>query len=197
MILCSFGIITAFAQESVTDTTHSLSQSIPNSFNVIDYPNATHSVANGINNAGQIVGEYDYSSAYPPHGFLLSSGTYTSVDYPRSTGTAAIGINNAGQIVGEYDDSSGHYHGFLLSSGTYTSIDYPNIANTVANEINNAGQIVGYYFDNSVYTHSFLLSSVETKQTTPEFGSVAPIILGISILSIIILSVRTRLLHST
>lgn len=154
MILCSFGIITAFAQESVTDTTHSLSQSIPNSFNVIDYPNATHSVANGINNAGQIVGEYDYSSAYPPHGFLLSSGTYTS-------------------------------------------IDYPNIANTVANEINNAGQIVGYYFDNSVYTHSFLLSSVETKQTTPEFGSVAPIILGISILSIIILSVRTRLLHST
>ena len=34
--------------------------------------------ANGINNAGQIVGQYHNSSGY--HGFLYSAGTYTPID---------------------------------------------------------------------------------------------------------------------
>ncbi|MGB6785960.1 MAG: hypothetical protein WBE60_08805, partial [Nitrosotalea sp.] len=147
-----------------------------------------------INNAGQIVGNYIDSVGHY-HGFLLASGNYTPIDYPGENSTAPYGINNAGQIVGYYYNNLENNHGFLLLSGNYTSIDYPGANSTAAFGINNAGQIVGSYYDDSGHYHGFLLSSGETIQTTPEFGPVAPIILGISILSIIILSVRTRFLH--
>jgi hypothetical protein len=54
----------------------------------------------GINNTGEIVG--DYFNVIGTHGFLLSGGTYTTLDDPLATGgiTVAQGINASGQIVG-------------------------------------------------------------------------------------------------
>ncbi len=81
--------------------------------------------AYGINDAGQIVGDYADSSG-AVHGFLYSGGSYTTLDDPSGTnGTIAHGINDAGQIVGYYIDSSGTEHGFLYSGGTYTKLDDP------------------------------------------------------------------------
>jgi probable HAF family extracellular repeat protein len=83
--------------------------------------------AYGINDAGQIVGEY--SDASGSHGFLLSAGKYTTLDDPSAGGplssTVAWGINNKGQIVGSYRDSANHEHGFLYSGGFYITLDDP------------------------------------------------------------------------
>jgi predicted secreted protein with PEFG-CTERM motif len=50
----------------------------------------------------------------------------------------------------------------------------------------------------SAKINGFIVTQTKTMSATvPEFGTVAPIILVISILSIIILSARTRLLRST
>ena len=79
---------------------------------LIDVPGATGTEAFGINNAGQIVGEFQDASGF--HGFLDSGGSFTTIDVPGATTTAASGINNNGQIVGYFVDASGE-HGFLAT----------------------------------------------------------------------------------
>ena len=59
-------------------------------YTTLDDPlGAKGTVANGINDAGQIVGYYVDSSG-TPHGFLYSGGTYTTLDDPLgANGTVA------------------------------------------------------------------------------------------------------------
>ena len=102
--------------------------------------------ANGINDAGQIVGSYDNYQ----QGFLYSGGTYTTLSVPgstliTSTITFAYGINDAGQVVGSDIINDGNDQGFLYSGGTYTTVSVPGSFNTAAYGINDAGQIVGTY----------------------------------------------------
>ncbi len=120
----------------------------------VPFPTATGTAPFGINNAGEIVGYW--LDATTGHGFLLSSGIYTSFDYPDATFTIASAINSHGDIVGYYSDTSGAYHGFLLSGGTYTSIDEPGATATEANGINDAGEIVGIYCLTSQCAANFL-----------------------------------------
>lgn len=129
-----------------------------------DAPGATnYTNPYGINNSGQIVGNYQSDQPFVGfvHGFLRSpDGSFTTIDPPGANGlfTAALGINNSGQIVGSFADSAGKYHGFLLSGGTYTIIDAgPDDANTGLYGINDAGQIVGY-FNDRIGGHGFLRS---------------------------------------
>src|SRR5438034_1110321 len=89
----------------------------------------------GINDVGQIVGQY--SNAGGTHGFLLINGTYTTLDDPLATnGTIAYGINDMGQIVGTYDNATGT-HAFLYSGGVFTTMDDPVVnSDTFAHGIN-------------------------------------------------------------
>ena len=126
----------------------------------MDYPGAVFTIANAINNLGDIVGIYsDTSGAY--HGFLLSGGTYTSLDPPGSTATEAYGINDSGDIAGLYCLTSecaanlDTYQGFVLSGGTYGAVTIPGATSIAAIGINNKGTIVGVYYD-SVGNHGFL-----------------------------------------
>src|SRR5215472_13339172 len=90
------------------------------SFTSIDVPGATSGTgARGINNAGQIVGEF-YTSE--PHGFLKDGVTFTTIDVPSTLGGQPFGINDAGRIVGTFFDARGN-HGFLKTSATFATID--------------------------------------------------------------------------
>ena len=68
-------------------------------FAPFDVPGAIRTEAYGINDAGQIVGNYQDASA-ATHGFLYTAGIFTSLDVPGALTTYAQGINNRGQIVG-------------------------------------------------------------------------------------------------
>src|ERR1700688_2761629 len=61
----------------------------------------------GINDAGQIVG--DYCDGSVAHGFLYSGGVYTTLNDPLGTTTFAFGVNNVGQVVGKYSSASGDH----------------------------------------------------------------------------------------
>ena len=102
-------------------------------------------IANGTNNAGQIVGAYE-SPAGMSLGFLLNGGTFTTIDVPGTVGvTQAFDINSRGQIVGNYLDVSGAVRGYLLDRGTFTTIDLPGASDSLPFGINAKGQIVGDY----------------------------------------------------
>lgn len=65
----------------------------------ISVPGSDFTSANGLNNAGQMVGSYSNSTG--THGFLYSDGAYTT-GCPGGTATTLLGINNGGQVVGTY-----------------------------------------------------------------------------------------------
>jgi VCBS repeat-containing protein len=128
-------------------------------YTTIDDPAATNGNAQGINDSGQIVGNYNDSGG-DSHGFLLTGTTYQLLNDPQSaSSTWADGINDAGEVVGSYLDASGLSHGFLYGGG-YTPINDPQgTGGTSANGINAAGEIVGNYVDSLGASHGFTYSN--------------------------------------
>jgi probable HAF family extracellular repeat protein len=129
-------------------------------FNVPNNHPMLGTVAFGINDRGQIVGDYVDTvapNAGKRRGFLLDNGVYTTFDFPGALLTVAEGINNAGTIVGAYVDAAQSQHGFVLSNGVYTKIDVGvlNSINTAVNSINAIGEIAGSY-DDAGGTHGFV-----------------------------------------
>lgn len=139
------------------------------SFTVFDYPGTVPdypglfggTVAQSINDSGQIVGLHGPTSLGIANGFLYSGGSFISIPtMPGSIATGSMGINNAAQIVGNTEDYTGMGGiGFMYYGGNFTAIIYPAPGpSTSAIGINNFGQIVGYYYDTSNIVHGFLLS---------------------------------------
>jgi probable HAF family extracellular repeat protein len=80
----------------------------------IDFPGARSSQAVGINDRGQVVGEYK-DAAGKFHGYLWDKGRFTTIDVPGATATSAFGINNRGQILFIYEDDRSPFRGAVLS----------------------------------------------------------------------------------
>src|SRR6266849_3584791 len=116
-------------------------------FTTIDFPGASSTLAVGINDQGDIVGDYflQGSGSSNVHGYLLRGGVFTSISFPNADATIAQGINKNGDIVGWYVDPKGT-HGFLLRGGAFSSIDFPGAdAFTQVWRINDAGEVAGRY----------------------------------------------------
>jgi probable HAF family extracellular repeat protein len=130
------------------------------SFTPVNVPGSLGTVAQDINNAGDIVGGF---SPAPPaevrQGYLLSGGSFTPIIVPGVLRTTVTNINNLGQTVGFFRDSGGIEHGFLLNGGSFTTIDPTDATTSNANGINDNGQIVGQYTDAGGTDHGFLFSS--------------------------------------
>ena len=117
-------------------------------------PRRQRTQAIGVNDAGQIVGDY-FDAASVEHGFVSSGGTFTAIDFPGATATVAAGINAAGDIVGRWSDATGS-HGFLLQAGVFTPINFPLATSTTAFGINDTGEIAGFYTDAAGNSHGFI-----------------------------------------
>ena len=133
-------------------------------------------MARGINDAGQIVGDFQDSTTM--HGFLDVGGSFTTIDVPGARSTSAQGINDAGQIVGYFIDSTGD-HGFLDTGGSFTVIDVPGASFTSAQGINDAGQIVGTFESSFAVEHGFLATPVSM---VPEPSGLALFSAGVIVL---------------
>jgi probable HAF family extracellular repeat protein len=117
-------------------------------------PGYTNSVAYGINDSGQVVGESYTSGGW--HAFLYEDGQMQDLGtLPGGTYSVAYGINDSGQVVG----SSGG-HAFLYSNGQMQDLGtLPGGTYCEASAINDSGQVVGYAYDSSGETHAFLYSN--------------------------------------
>src|SRR6516164_4323108 len=113
--------------------------------------NGSDSGANGINDSGQVVGQYGTTSTQ--HAFLYSNGTMTGLPEPSFTGPngcLADAINNTGQIAGTCGDSIGQAHLVLWRGGAVTDLGTLGPPGTwsftQAVAVNSNGQIAGAVF---------------------------------------------------
>ena len=144
-----------------------------------DNNNKEGTVPVAINASGVVTGYYSDSSG-TNHGFIYSSGNYTSFDAPGafatghsglSSGTVPTSIDTAGDVVGSYTDSTQVRHGFIrTASGTITVFDAPGatttsqsgsiggtISGTMPIHIDPTGSyITGIYTDSSGLGHGFV-----------------------------------------
>jgi len=130
-------------------------------FSNVKVPGAKQTFANGINNAGVIVGTYqDSANAY--HGFILDGKKLTTVNVPNGTSTTVDGVTPDGaiQIVGAYVNSAGRSMGFLCKNGRFTDIPGPKgSTGSSAVGINDLGEIVGSYVGSNGVTFGYLLAN--------------------------------------
>ena len=111
-------------------------------FAAINFPGASETSANGINNSGVIVGSYILASR--THGFKLASGHFSTIDINGAVSTVLNAIDGNGDIVGTFQTADLKSHGFLIHKGVITRLDFPKAVNgTVANGVNNQLTVVG------------------------------------------------------
>ena len=107
----------------------------------------------GINNRGDVVGEYAASGSVMDGFIKLAGGAFHTIAVPGATETVALGVNDNDTVVGAYVDATGStmtIRGFIWRIGGHltTMVDDPNGGDfTVLSGINNEGDIVGYYED--------------------------------------------------
>jgi hypothetical protein len=122
-------------------------------FSTIRVPDSISTRAHGINDRGQIVGDFE-DAPFHESGFLLSQGEFLTIHVPGSSRTEAFAINDSGQVVGKFLGARGE-QGFLWRAGQFSTISIPESVTTNVFGINDRGQIVGIYVDTSGTERAF------------------------------------------
>lgn len=136
----------------------------------VDFPGATFTTVNGINNAGLAVGFYD-DPAGAQHGFTFNGSNYSTLDFPGALLTDPSKINDAGMIVGTFTDATFGVHGFSYRHGVWTQLDFPGSFDTEVYGVNAAGNIVGVYDGTQPITHAFSLRNSQYQRIDTPFGT--------------------------
>lgn len=100
-------------------------------------------VANGLNNFGQVVGYSKKPGDGYGHSFLYSNGRMIELATLGGPGGGATSINNAGQIVGMASVVGLYFRGFFYSDGKLTEFGTVAGRDSSPSRINDARQIVG------------------------------------------------------
>ena len=81
---------------------------------IMDYPGASQTKLDGINDKGVMVGWY-WASSCGGCAFAAKNGSFISFSFPGAAFTGATGINTSGQIVGQYTFDYNAWHGFVTN----------------------------------------------------------------------------------
>lgn len=150
---------------------------------------ATATEALGLNNEGQVVGQYTDASG-STHGFLynVAAGTYATIDDPNANGMTVVnGINDLGQLVGFYLDASGNTDGMLADiPGTVATLDHPVGGSTIQVPADYAGVVLQGSSDVTLIDEQFgnvpggnrLLVGNQGSDTIMAFGTADTVIGG-------------------
>lgn len=138
-------------------------------FTNIDAPGWGLTVANGINNQGQIAGAVAPTAGVgQAHGFVLDGGIFTFFDVPGSPSTIAHDINDAGAVAGIFEDGS-TFSAFEYSNDAFTTLPVQSVGPTRVG-INDVGQIAGHYFGGGP-TQGFLATPGSSSTTVTYYFS--------------------------
>jgi probable HAF family extracellular repeat protein len=120
-------------------------------------PGDTTSLANGVNDAGQVVGTS--GDAVRSDAFLWQDGTMTALgSLPGFASSAALRLNGVGQIVGHSFNTFPAARATLWRDGEIIDLGVlPGDSSSIALDVNGTGHVVGYsYLGLFEQVHAFL-----------------------------------------
>jgi uncharacterized membrane protein len=148
-------------------------------FETISVPGSRLTAPQGINPAGDIVGQF-VDADFVTHGFLLHEGVFTSIDFPGADATSARGIGPGGEIVGTYwnrNEEGSASHSYRLSpEGEFTTIEYPGHLYSIAQRILPDGTVLGCYHDHDNFAS--MKGAVYSSGGTSDISQFASMING-------------------
>jgi probable HAF family extracellular repeat protein len=123
----------------------------------ITVPGSQSSFTSGVNNSGEIIGNYLNASGVCCYTFLVIQDKYQRFVVPGIPSAVGVGINDGGTIVGTWFPPSGkpYQAGFLFANGTFQPLRFPHENSTYAAGINNFGEVVGYFVNQNGFSHGF------------------------------------------
>jgi uncharacterized membrane protein len=133
-------------------------------------------VAQGVTNAGLVVGNYRVlpaGGAFPANRFSFTYDTGTATQTNFSIPTYDIryrGINENGLIDGFIVDAASNSQGFIGSAASYQLFNVAGGTNTILQGINDAGWLAGYYTDANGGAHAFVARPVPEPATLALLG---------------------------
>lgn len=144
---------------------------------------ATTSVANAINDSGQIVGSFTKSDG-ASRAFLLGSGGGDLNQILGASSSSAVAINAGGLVIGTFGTAGGAGHAFLYNSATGAATDLNPLlgaSSSSALGLNARGQIVGHFTTPAGTVHAFLYDTDGTvTDLNPFLGGVSSTASGIN-----------------
>lgn len=137
------------------------------------------SVANGLNDNGQVAGVADLNGGQV-RGFVWQNGKMTRIGTLGGQFSTANGINNKGEVVGLSVTSGGLPHAFVWKEGDMRDISAqcPGKYNG-ARVINDNSDIAGIFTEDGESVHTFVLSGKQSRPV-PTLGGTFSIPTGIS-----------------
>jgi len=137
--------------------------SMPAGYNyrTLDYPGATATIIWGINDFGDLAGQYT-ASGQPAHAMVYRNGRFDAVNPGDLFGdnfSAAGGPTDLGTLFGAYADDLDVQHGFVLQWGRAQTVDFTGHLNSNVDGINLLGTIAGVYWDSDGIYHGVVRSN--------------------------------------
>lgn len=133
----------------------------------------------GINNAGQVVGQYETGDFGVSRAFLYSNGVLTDLGTLGGSSSVALAINNSGVIVGASQSNTG-LQAFVYTAGAgMTNISPPGYG-SIALGVSDSGLVVGSYWNGNIgpwgftYQNGTSLSPPNTTTINGVFGTIIP-----------------------
>lgn len=147
------------------------------------YYGGAGTLASGINDNGDIVGDWSPTNSSPGQGFFYNGTSFsnTTISSPGAATTQLYDVNDSGQISGFTVTGSGATAvraGFIDNGGVFTAINFPGASSTIAQGINDSGEVVGFYTLNGVTSGFIYQDGTFTTIVYP--GASATDLFGIS-----------------
>lgn len=162
------GLVTGYSEDGLGASAGYIYNPATGAFTDITVPGSFLTIAQGINNAGQVVG-----SAVLPGGtqsFLRQADGTILLFQVGGNPTRARGITDTGLITG-FVTIGATTSGFVGNSLGYQLLDVPGSTFTVGEAINNAGQVSGLYHDAAGATRGFIATPVSLPTGTTSSGA--------------------------
>lgn len=164
------GLVTGYSDDGASASSGFIYNPVTAAFTDITIPGAFLTIAQGINNAGQVVGSANLAPGGARAFLRQPDGTIVLFQIGGNP-TRARGITDTGLMTG-FVTIAGVTSGFVGDSLGYQLLDVPGATQTVGEAINNAGQVSGLYTDGATgATRGFIATPVSLPTGTTSGGA--------------------------
>jgi uncharacterized membrane protein len=165
------GLVTGYSQDEAAGTSAGyIYNPFTSVFTDISPAGSLFTIAQGINNAGQVVGSA-ILAATGANAFLRQPDGSITLFQIGAAPTRARGINDMGLITG-FMTVGGVNQGFVGTSSGFQTLMVPGSDETIPEAINNSGQVAGLYrTGGGTVTSGFIATPVEMPTGTTAGGA--------------------------